>query len=129
MPIIRTWTAQQEHGVHKITVNFECLYFNEFLMANGGMLSRDFEAHALFDYYGCALIAHDRAKNNLVLETDLSLKFDVATARQLFQSKANQHGVRPDNMVRFWPMIMRQQIAMGGTDHLPEIYKFRYWGN
>ena len=129
MPITRYWSAKMEHGVQAVRVQFECPFFNELLMSNGGCLSRDFEAHALWDYYGCALQSAEKAKRNLVEESEVSICFDQATARNLFIAKANQHGVRPDAMVRFWPMMHRQRIALGGKDQLPEEFQFHYWGN
>lgn len=129
MPLTRIWQAKREHQGMSILVNFECPWFEELLVKNGGALTNNYEAHALFDYYGCALKAYDMAKRNIVLEEDLSRKFDREIARQLFQSKANQHGVRPDDMTKFWGIVMAQQTVMGGRDHLPEEFKFQYWGN
>jgi hypothetical protein len=130
VPLTRKWTATAEHGIQRITVTFECPYFIELDTAHGGRLLRDnFEVHALWDYYGKALIAHKRAKANLVYEDELSLVFDRDIARQLFMSTAAIHGVRPDDMVRYWSIIHQQRIAMGGKDQLPEEFEFRYWGN
>lgn len=127
MPLIRKWSSQLQAAFSTITVEFQCPFFNEFVQPFGA-LNEDFEAHALWDYYGNALVAHQRAKANLVMEDELSLVFDIRTARNLFQSKAAQHGVRPDRMVRYWPMIHQQRIRMGGKDQLPDEFEFKFWG-
>lgn len=126
--LTRKWSAVLDHGVHKINMTFECPFFNEFVIPNGALTS-DFEAHALWHYYGIALKAYDMAKANAVYEDELSRLFTIETARILFMNTANQHGVSPAKMVNFWPMIHRQRIAMGGGDQLPEQFQFRYWGN
>lgn len=125
--LTRKWTANAKQGPVAIAVTFECPFFDE-LVSPRGALNSDFEAHALWAYYGIALINFNNAKNNLVYEDELSREFTVATARILFQNTANQHNVRPDKMVNYWPMIHRQRIAMGGKDDLPEQFQFRYWG-
>jgi len=127
MPLIRTWSAQAQQGFATINVTFECPFFNE-LVAPHGMLNGDFEAHALWDYYGAALKAYMMAKNNFVYEDEPSRVFDRETAKQLFKNTANKHGVRPDKMVNYWPMIHSQRLLMKGSDHLPEEFQFRYWG-
>lgn len=129
MPDTRIRSAVLEQGISRIHVNIECPFYTELLISNGGALSRDYACHSLWDYYGNALISYKRAKANLVEESDLSLDFSVERARELFMAKAKQHGVSPADMVNYWPMVMRQQWAMGGDDYLPDVYKFHYWGN
>lgn len=129
MPAIRYRSAILEQGSSRIHVRLECPYYSEFLLENGGCFPNSFEVMALWDYYGAALIAHDRAKRNIVMEDELSLVFDVEMARNLFKGIANKHGVNPADMVNYWPFIMRQQWAMGGMDHLPDWAKFHYWGH
>lgn len=125
----RKWTASTNVGFATMAITFEAPFFDDFLIKNGGALNNDFEAHALFHYFGVALQAYTRAKDNLVLEEEHSIIFNVDKARQLFKSIADQHGVSPEKMVNYWPMIHRQRIAMGGKDQLPEQFQFRYWGN
>lgn len=125
---LRRWSARIEHGLSTTTITFECPYFDEFVQPHG-CLSRQFECHALWDYYGNALRAYDMARKNIVLESELSRVFTVQTARDLFISIAKKHGVRPEDMVNYWPFVDRQRIAMGGSDHLPEQFQFRYWGH
>lgn len=126
MTIIRRWTAEVEQNFSTLSVTFECPFFDELIEPNG-RLTRHFECHALWDYYGNALRAYEMAKANIVYEDELSRVFDLTTARQLFLSIAKKHGVRPQDMVNFWPHVERQRIAMGGKDHLPEEFQFRYW--
>lgn len=127
MTIIRKWTAQAA-GYGSIT--FECPYYDELTSSHpGGCLTRDLECHALWQYYGMAMLAYERAKKNLVADDELSLVFTTATARQLFLSIANNHGVSPSKMVNFWPVVQRQRIALGGGDDLPSEFQFTYWGN
>lgn len=114
-------------------VVFEAPFFHELLPGSNeytGVLSRDFEAHALWHYLGAAMQAYEMAKNNIVYEDDLSRKFDRETARNLFISICNVHQVSPAKTVRFWDMIDSQRRALGaGSEDLPAEYKFRYWGN
>lgn len=123
---IRKWEATLDQGISTIRVTFEAPYFDE-LISPRGCLTPHFECHALWDYYGNALRAYDMAKSNLVEESELSRRFNLDDARALFLSIAQKHGVRPQDMVNYWPMVDRQRIAMGGMDHLPENMQFRYW--
>lgn len=126
MPILRRWSPKKS----PIPVTFECPFYEELLTnKERGCLSRDFEAHALWEYYGLASIQYERAKSNLVDESELSEVFDPTRARLLFTAVSNKHGCKPQAMIRFWPMIMRQRIALGGDDTLPDQFKFRYWGH
>lgn len=127
MTLIRKWTAK----MGGMTVTFECPFYDELLPSSTdyGRLTRDLECHALWNYYGMAKLAFDRAKKNLVADDERSLVFNVTTARQLFTSIANTHGVSPDKMVKFWDVIQRQRIALGGGEDLPVEFQFRYWGN
>lgn len=127
MPMVRVWSAELKADFSTITVRFECPFYQEFLEPDGA-LNRDYEAHALWDYYCMALTAQKRAKANLVYEDELSLRWDIGIARNLFQTTANKHGVRPDRMVKYWPMIERQRFRMGGSDDLPDQFKFHFWG-
>lgn len=113
-----------------MTVTFEAPFYDELLQGKErGCLSRDFEPHALWNYYGLASIQYLRAKANFVYEDERSLEWDVKHARQLFESIANLHGCKPQRMMPYWPMINRQRIALGGDDSLPDQYKFRFWGH
>lgn len=127
--LIRKWTA----SANGLFVTFECPFYNELLPAENeyGRLPRDFEAHALWQYWGLATIAFLRAKANLVDESELSLKFRPdPEARALFNSVANIHGVSPSKMIRYWDVVERQRMALGGTStELPEEFKFKFWGN
>lgn len=128
MPLIRTWSATAAG----VTVNFECPYYAELLPSENpetGRLSRDLECHALWQYYGLALYQYNRAKSNLVEESELSLHFTSKDARELFLSVAKNHNVRPDQMVKFWDVVNRQRLALGSGDDLPSELKFRFWGN
>lgn len=113
------------------TIIMEAPYFDEFLRSASeeGRLTRDVECHALFYYYGMATKAFLEAKANLVEESDLSRLFNRDVARNLMQSIAMRYGVRADQMVRFWPIVHQQRIAMGGDDNLPAEFQFRFWGN
>ena len=124
----RKWSAVVEQGIQKVTITFECPYFEELTMPHGA-LTPQFECHALWDYYGNACTAYDNAKKNIVYEDELSHCFDARIARQLFESIAKKHGVRPADMVNYWPHVMRQRIAMRGDDILPDQFKFKYWGH
>jgi len=123
---IRRWTVKVPNGPSAV---FECPFFDEFCTENGGALPRDFGAHALFHYYGLALSQYERAKANLVEETELSEVFDRTRAEEIFMSVSKMHNVRPAHMVRFWREVEQQRIAMGGKDHLPEEFKFTHWGH
>lgn len=124
----RRWTASVKGGP---SVTFECPYFDELLPSENefGVLTRDLECHALWHYYGLALLQYKRAKANLVEESELSLVFNQVIARNIFQGVAQQHGVNPEKMLRFWPVVNRQRIALGGGNDLPEEFKFQFWGN
>jgi hypothetical protein len=126
--LIRKWTAQ----AGEMSVTFECPYYDHLLPANDfdhGRLTRDLECHALWHYACLAMTQYERAKRNIVEESELSLIFDVQAARNLFLSVANNHGVSPGKMVRFWDVINRQRLALGGGQDLPDEFKFRFWGN
>ena len=123
---IRKWSAKVPNGPEVV---FECPYFNEFSIAEGGMLPNELGAHALFHYYGLALQQYLRAKENLVTEDELSLIFNRKAAEEIFLSISKMHNIRPQVMVRFWKEVEQQRIAMGGKDHLPEEFKFQHWGN
>lgn len=127
MPQLRTW--QTKTG--GIVVTFECPYYTELLPSNSpiGRLTRDFECHSLWNYFGAAMAAIERAKKNLVMDDELSIVWNQEVAKQLFISIANVHGVQPSKMSRFWSIMDRQRIALGGGDDLPEEFKFRMWGN
>lgn len=131
MPLIRKWEARLEHGLSTIVVMMECPYFNELLYGKtpDGVLPPDLEAHALWDYYGCALTQYERAKANIVEESELSEKFDMERAQALFRGVMNKHGVSGSAAVKFWGHIERQRKQLGARNSLPDQYMFRYWGN
>lgn len=106
-------------------------FFDQLLRSNSeiGRLTREHECHALWYYYCIATKAYNDAQMNIVDEEDRSRIFDRETARNMFGSVANMYGVSPAAMVRFWPIIHQQRIAMGGVDGLPDQFKFAFWGN
>lgn len=128
MVMLRKWEAKIEHGIWATKVIFECPFFDELVMPKG-QLTPHFECHALWDYYGNASKAFDMAEKNFVYEDENSRVFTMVTARQLFESIAKKHGVKPVDMVNFWPHVDKQRIAMGGAEGLPEQFKFKYWGH
>lgn len=127
MTLIRKW---QPKGAPS-GLWMEAPFYDQLLASTGekGCLSRDFEAHALWEYYGLAVAQFERAKNNIVAEDELSQVFDRTVARRIFEGVANKHGVKPMDMVKFWPLVERQVRALGGVDNLPGEYKFTFWGH
>lgn len=124
MPVIR------RYRVGPLTM--EVLYFAELVEGanpNGRLPATGYECHALWHYYCLALQNYNRAKDNLVEESELSLIFNRETAERLFRSVANMHGVEASKMVRFWRIIQRQRLALGGGDQLPREFMFDYWGH
>lgn len=111
-------------------VTMEVPYFTELLMnEKQGRLPREVGAHALWYYYCLAANAYKRAKDNLVYEDELSLIFNRATAENIFVSVANMYGTDCAKMVKFWPPIEKQRIALKLDEILPEEFKFKFWGN
>lgn len=106
-------------------------YFTDLLRANSeiGRLSREAEAHSLWYYYILATKAYNDAKDNVVLEEDASRVFNRDVAKQLFTSIANMYQVKPADMVKFWPIVQQQRIALGANDTLPSEFKFEFWGH
>lgn len=124
MPTLGKWTPG--NGIW-----FEYPYYEELLEGKEcGCLPRDLGAHALWHYYGHATISFDRAQRNIVEESELSLIFNDAIARNIFLSISKQYNQKPEHMVKFWDCIQRQRIALGlGQDPLPDQFKFKYWGH
>lgn len=131
MPIIRKWEARLDHRGQAIVVTMECPYFNELLFGTtpDGKLPPDLEAHALWDYYGCALTQYERAKANMVEESELSEVFDMERARAIFRGTMNKHGIAGSAAVKYWGHVERQRKALGARNSLPDEFMFRYWGN
>jgi len=113
------------------TLKMQFQYFDQLLRSNAenGRLTREFECHALWHYYVLACASYDAAKKNFVEESDLSRVFNDETAKNIFLGVANNYGVKPADMVKFWPIIHQQRIALGGDDNLPRRFQFEYWGH
>lgn len=113
------------------TITMHAPYFDTLLRssAEDGRLSREPECHALWYYYGMATKAYNDAKDNVVLEEDASRVFNRDVAKQLFTSIANMYQVKPADMVKFWPIVQMQRIALGANDTLPAEFRFEYWGH
>ena len=112
-------------------VIMECPFFDELIKFRNeaGRLPENLEAHALWHYYCLAASNYERAKKNLVDESELSLSFTQEQARVLFQSIANVHGVKPSDMSHYWDCIDQQRMALKSDEVLPERFKFKYWGH
>lgn len=114
-------------------VTFHAQYFDELLSNpadpfHNGRLPRDIEAHALWMYYILAAQNLKAAKENLVYEDEKSKHFDVHRARALLESISFQYGTTPSRMVRYWPAIDAQRIALGFSQNadLPHAMRFRF---
>lgn len=113
------------------TITMHAPYFDQLLRssAEDGRLTREAECHALWYYYGLATRAYNDAKDNLVEEADASRVFNREIARQLFTSVSQMYQVKPADMIRFWPIVQEQRMALGAEDTLPAEFKFEFWGH
>lgn len=123
--------------IHTVTlpngmeIKFECPYFEELVAGPENILGRlpkDLPAHALWYYYILASQGIRTAKFCLVLETELSPKFDVLKARRVLESVCKMYGFSPPEVVRYWEAVEAQRIALGFTENaeLPAVIKFRF---
>lgn len=90
-----------------------------------GRLPTDVAAHALWHYYCVASVAWHNEVHGLVYEGERDHSFN---AKECFESIAKVHGVPPQDMSRYWNVILQQRIALGLTSNaeLPERFKFRF---
>lgn len=77
-----------------------------------GRLPSDREAHALWHYFQVASHSNRMMTENLVEESAPSRLFDAVA---VFKGIAHQHQVDPNVMIRYWPVIQQQRIALGLT--------------
>lgn len=108
-------------------VIFEVPYYEELLMNNeNGRLSTDLACHALWTYYGQAMVQLKKAKENLVYEDEPSQVFNQTVATRMLANVSNMYGTPIIDMIKYWDCIERQRIALGGGDTLPSEYKFQF---
>lgn len=110
-------------------LQLESPYFDQLVRSNApdgkGRLPQDVAAHALWHYFCVASNAWYNETCGLVYEGERDHRFNP---KETFESIAKVHGVKPEEMSRYWNVIEQQRLALGLSQNaeLPERFKFRF---
>jgi len=119
------YTHHREQG----GIIFSAPYFQMLLKGEtaDGRLPRDFAAHACWHYFCLASAAKKKAEECMVLENEQSPVFDEKIAMQIWHSVCMMHGVRPEDMGRYWEVVNQQRFALRLTSNadLPRRFQFK----
>ena len=101
-------------------INFQTIYYDDFLLIRGGFLPNANEAHALM-YYAFQAVKIRASRGNIpVLEGDPD---PTENPKQVFTSVATWYGVDPHKMSNYWQPVNAQLQVLGIEPIVEEEYK------
>lgn len=102
----------------------DLLFFEDYLIDNGGYLTWDIECHALFWYYLNARLTYEKfcKEEQIVYEGEQESNTNFP---QLWKSIAQQYNIDPYKMCNYWDLVDRQCVLLG-LPLLPDLDKYRF---